>query len=58
MIKSIGHLKRGKTDGTEGLYSGHLINGCDSLYGYLTMIFNDMLIHIISPEFLLCIHIQ
>ncbi len=53
MIKGIGHLKHGKTDGTEGLYSDHLINGCDSLYVYLTMIFNAMLIHGISPESML-----
>ncbi len=41
------------TDGTEGLCSDHLINGCDSLYVYLTMIFNAMLIHGISPESIL-----
>ncbi len=50
MIKSIGHLKRGKTDGTESLYSDHHINDCDSLDVYLTMMFNAMLIHGISPE--------
>ncbi len=50
MIKGIGHLKHGKTDGTEELYSDHLINGCDSLDVYLTVIFNAMLIHGISPE--------
>ncbi len=38
VIKGIGHLKCGKTDGTEGLYSDNLINGCYSLYAYLTMI--------------------
>ncbi len=53
VIKGIGHLKHGKTDGTEGLYSDHLIYGCDSLYVYLTMIFNAMLIHCISPESML-----
>ncbi len=53
MIKGIGHLKHGKTDGTEGLYSDHLINGCDSLYVYLTMIFNAMLIHRIRISSLL-----
>ncbi len=37
----------------ERLYSDHLINGCDSLYVYLTMIFNAMLIHGISPESML-----
>ncbi len=53
VIKGIDHLKHGKTYGTEGLYSDHLINGCDSLYVYLTMILNAMLIHGISPESML-----
>ncbi len=53
VIKGIGHLKLGKSDGTEGIYSDHLINGHDSLYVYLTMIFNAMLIHCISLEFML-----
>ncbi len=53
LIKGIGHLKHGKTDGTEGLYSDHLINGYDSLYVYLTMIFNALLIHGICPESML-----
>ncbi len=50
VIKSIGHLKHGKTNGTEGLFSDHIINGWDSLYVYLTMIYNAILIHGISPE--------
>ncbi len=50
MIKGIGHIKHGKTYGTVGLYFDHLINGFDSLYLYLTMIFNSMLIHGISHE--------
>ncbi len=53
VINGIVHLKHGKTDGTEGLYSDHLINGCDSLYVYLTMMFNAMLIHHICPESIL-----
>ncbi len=53
MIKGIGHLKHGKTDGSERLYSDYLINGSDSLYMYLTMIFNAMLINGISPESML-----
>ncbi len=32
---------------------GYLINGCDSLFVYLTMNFNAMLIHGISPESIL-----
>ncbi len=50
VIKAIGHLKHGKSDGTKGLYSDHFINGCDSIYVYLTMSFNTMLIHSIIPE--------
>ncbi len=38
VIKGIGHLKHGKNDDTEGLYFDYLINGCDSLDVYLTMI--------------------
>ncbi len=53
MIKGIGHLKHGKTDDSEGLYSDHLINGSYSLYVYITIIFNAMLIHDISPESML-----
>ncbi len=53
VTKYIGHLEHGKTDGTEGLYSDHLISGCESLYVYLTVSFTAMLIHGISPESML-----
>ncbi len=53
MIKGICHLKHGITDGTEGLYSDHFVNGFDSRYVYLTMNFNAMLIHDISSESML-----
>ncbi len=52
-MKGMCHLKHGTTDVTEGLYSDHFINGCDSLHVYLSMIFNTMLIHGISPESML-----
>ncbi len=53
VIKCIGYLKHVKTNVTQGLYSDHLINGCDSLYVHLTMICNAMLSHGISLESLL-----
>ena len=53
VIKSVSCLKKGKSDGSEGLYSDHLINASHTLYVYLSLIFNAMLIHGISPETML-----
>ena len=50
VIKCVGCIKSGKSDGKEGLYSDHLIHGCKRLYVLMCMIFNAMLIHGESPE--------
>ena len=49
-VKCVRRLKLGKSDGEEGLSSDHIINGPRLLYGLLTMVFNSMLIHGVSPE--------
>ena len=43
----------GKSDGEEGLSSDHIINGPRLLYVLLTMVFNSMLIHGVSPKSML-----
>ena len=43
----------GKSDGEEGLSSDHIINGPRLLYVLLTMVFNSMQIHGVSPESML-----
>ena len=53
MIKGVRRLKLGKSDGDEGLSSDHIINGPRLLYVLLTMVFNSMLIHGVSPESML-----
>ncbi len=52
LIKSLAHLKQGKTDGEEGLMSDNIIHGTHSLslYVLLTIVFNTMLIHGVSLD--------
>ncbi len=50
VIKSLAHLKQGKTDGEEGLMSDNIIHGTHSLYVLLTIVFNALLIHGVSPD--------
>ena len=50
VMKAISHLKCGKGTGAEGMYSDHLINAPHLLYVFLTMLFNAMLNHGISPD--------
>ena len=50
VIKCIGYIKSGKSDGYEGLYSDNLIHGCYRLYVILSMLFNAMLVHGESPQ--------
>ena len=52
-VKGVRRLKLGKSDGEEGLSSDHIINGPILLYVLLTMVFNSMLIHGLSPESML-----
>ena len=52
-VKGVRLLKLGKSDGEEGLSSDHIINGPRLLYVLLTMVFNSMLIHGVSPESML-----
>ncbi len=50
-VKGIKHLKTGKSDGDEGLMSHHLINAPHSLSVlFITIVFNAMLVHCMSPE--------
>jgi hypothetical protein len=50
VVSAIKRLKLGKSDGEEGLNSDHIINGPHLLYVFLTIIFNCMLIHGVSPD--------
>ncbi len=50
VIKSVAHLKQGKTGGEEGLMSDNIIHGIHSLYVLLTIVFNAMLIHGVNPD--------
>ncbi len=51
--KAINHLKYGKSDGEEDLWSDHLIHGAHNLYVMLTHLFNMMLVHGICPKSIL-----
>ena len=50
VTKGVDKLRTNKSDGGEGLYSDHVINGCQSLYVWLSLLFNAMLIHGMSPD--------
>ena len=43
-------LKSGKSDGSIGLFSDHIIHGTGKLLNYLTLLFNGMLIHCLTPH--------
>jgi hypothetical protein len=43
-------LKAGKSDGNIGLYSDHIIHGTSTLFSYLTLLFNIMIVHGFSPN--------
>ena len=44
------HKKKGKGDGHEGLCSDNIINAPHSLFVILTLIYNAMLVHGLSPD--------
>ncbi len=44
------HLNKGQTDGHEGLCSDNIINAPHSLFVMLTLIYNAMLVHGLSPD--------
>ena len=43
-------LAAGKSDGSIGIYSDHIINGTNLLHSYITMMYNSMLIHGYTPD--------
>ncbi len=53
VVKAINHLKYGKSDGKECLWSNHLIHGTHNLYVMLTLLFNMMLVHGICSKLML-----
>ncbi len=53
VIKCTKHLKAGKSEGDEGLMSDHVINAPHRLSVLITVVFNAMVIHGISPESML-----
>ncbi len=50
IVKAINHLKYGKSDENEGLWSDHLIHGTHNLYVMLTFLFNMVLVHCIGNK--------
>jgi hypothetical protein len=53
VVKGIQHLQTGKSDGAEGLMSDHLIYAPHSLSVLITIVFNAMIVHCMSPESIL-----
>ena len=45
VMNAIAHLKSGKSDGSEGLFSDHFIYGTHRYYVILSMLFTSMLSH-------------
>ena len=50
VMNAIAHLKSGKSDGSEGLYSDHFIHGTHRVYVILSILFTAMLSHGFSPN--------
>ena len=50
VMNAIAHLKSGKSDGSEGLFSDHFIHGTHRFYVILSLLFTSMLSHGFSPN--------
>ena len=50
VMNAIAHLKSGKSDGSEGLFSDHFIHGTHRFYVILSILFTSMLSHGFSPN--------
>ena len=50
IVNAVTHLKCGKSDGAEGLYSDHFIHGTGRFYVILSLLFTLFLSHGFSPE--------
>ena len=50
IITVIAHLKSGKSDGSEGLFSNHFIQGTHRFYVILSILFTSMMSHRFSPN--------
>ena len=46
----VNKLKTDKSDGNLGLYSDHIIHGTNTLFTYLTLLFNAMIVHGCGPS--------
>jgi len=45
VVEAVNSLKHGKNDGFTGLSTDHVINGCDELFVYVSLLFSLMLVH-------------
>jgi hypothetical protein len=50
MMSIMKDMKSGKSDGNLGLYSDHILNGTDKLFHFISLLFNCMLVHGVSPD--------
>ena len=50
VVNAVTDLKLGKSDGSEGLFSDHFINGTRKLYVFLSILFTLFLCHGFSPD--------
>ena len=50
VMNAVTHLKIGKSDGSEGLFSDYFINGTRRLYVFLSILFTVFLCHGFSPD--------
>ena len=48
--ENVNKIKLGKTDGSSGIYSNHIINAGKKLHVLLSLLFNMMLVHGYSPH--------
>ena len=49
-MNAVTDLKLGKSDGSEGLFSDHFINGTRKLYVFLSILFTLFVCHGFSPD--------
>ena len=53
VVKAIKQLKSGKSGGCEGIFADHIINGTARLNTMLSLVYNSMIVHGVSPSVLL-----
>ena len=50
IMEAVQRMKSNVIDGRSELFSDHTINGCDSIFVFINLLFNGMLCHGMCPD--------